>query len=49
MKEKVLKLLVKYGNNPDDAKKMVESKESEWAFKTYATAREIAMAIRSTY
>lgn len=44
----VVKLLVKYGNNPSDAKKMV-SKEFAYAVKTYpnAPASKIAEIIRS--
>jgi len=46
MKEKVIKLLVKWGNNPAEVEKMVEA--SEWAFRSYSKARTIAEAISAT-
>ncbi len=47
-KDAVIKLLVKYGNNPKDVKSMVE-KEFDMAVKSYpdATAAKIAEVIRT--
>jgi preprotein translocase subunit YajC len=47
-KDDVVKLLIKYGNNPESAKKMVD-KEFAFATKSYpdATASKVAQIIRS--
>lgn len=46
--EKVTKLLIKWGNNEDDVKKMVDSEFSN-ASKLYSTNSKIAEYIRTVY
>jgi hypothetical protein len=48
LKEEVIAKLIKNGNNPEDAKKMVE-KHFEYASGTYDTVKTIAEAIRTIY
>jgi hypothetical protein len=49
-KESVTKLLLKYGNNPDDVKKMVDTAFAD-AIRMYpdATSSKIAEVIRTIY
>ena len=49
-KDDVVKVLIKYGNNKDEAKKMVDS-EFDFAIKNYpnATASKLADIIRTIY
>ena len=51
MKEKVIKMLIKWGNNPEEATKMVNDKcfFNEWAFRSFSTPARIAEAIINTY
>jgi hypothetical protein len=49
MKEKVIKRLVKWGNNEIEATKMVNCKSSDWAFRSFSTPARIAEAIINTY
>ena len=43
MKAKVTKLLIKYGNNSEDVKKMIES-HFDYALKTYPNAKASFLA-----
>ena len=44
MRNKVEKMLIKHGNNPQDVKEMM-SENFDYAYKTYSTASSIARAI----
>ena len=48
LKEKVIARLIKWGNNPEDVKKMVD-KHFEYASRTYKSVSEISQCIRILY
>ena len=48
MKEKVEKMLIKWGNNEEDVKKMI-AEHFEYASEKYSTPERIAEVIRTIY
>ena len=48
LKTKVFQQLVKWGNNPNDVKKMVEL-HFDYASKNYSSVRKISECIRTIY